>query len=112
MNYEIEEIKDVVLIRIIGSMMGGPEATKLADDFHKLVTEGKKRMIIDLANVDQMNSSGLGILIGGLSKVRNQGGNIKLLHVGKKPKSLLKITKLDCVFEVFEKEDEAIDSYN
>lgn len=112
MNYEIEEKNGVVIIRIQGAMMGGPEANQLAEEFHSLVQDGKNKIVIDLHNVDQMNSSGLGILIGGLSRVRNQGGNVKLLHVGKKPKSLLSITKLDCVFEMYENEDDAIGSYN
>jgi len=112
MNYEIEEKKDVVLIRIQGAMMGGPEANQLTEEFHSLVQDGKNKIVIDLKNVNQMNSSGLGILIGGLSRVRNQGGNVKLLNVEKKPRSLLSITKLDCVFEIYESEEEAVDSYS
>jgi len=59
-----------------------------------------------------MNSSGLGILIGGLTTVRNSGGELKLLHLPKKIQELLQITKLDRVFGIFEDEGEVVDSFS
>jgi len=111
MNFGTKEKAGVVIISLEGEMMGGPDAARLAELFHHLINEGNKQIIINLEKVDRMNSSGLGILIGGLTAVRNQGGDIKLLHVGKKPRALLQITKLDCIFEIYDDEDTAIGSY-
>ena len=111
MHFSVSEKKGVAVVVLEGDMVGGPDATLLSDKLHELIQAEKKRIILDMALVNYMNSSGLGILIGGLTAVRNQGGDIKLLHLASKLKELLRITKLDCVFDVFENEDEAIGSF-
>ena len=65
----------------------------------------------DLAKVDWMNSTGLGILISGLTTLRNNGGELKLANVTEKIQSLLTITKLITVFENFDSVEEAVGSF-
>jgi anti-sigma B factor antagonist len=111
MKFDLREKKDVVIITIEGKMVGGPDATLLSEKLHECIEAGKKRVLVDMAKVDWMNSSGLGILIGGLSTVRGRGGSLKLLHVGKKPRELFAITKLDRIFEMHDEEEAALASF-
>jgi anti-sigma B factor antagonist len=94
-----------------GELMGGPDARLLTEKLHELAEAGQKRIVLDLAAVDRINSSGLGILIGGLTALRNKGGDLKLVRVGKKPLELLRITKLERIFEIHPDEDQAIASF-
>lgn len=107
----VREKQGVVVFSVKGEMVGGPDATKVSEKIRSFLDEGKKKFLIDMENVEWMNSSGLGILIASLTTVKNHQGQLKLLHVQKKPMELLKITKLDRVFEVFEDEGEAIASF-
>ena len=111
MTLKEKEQDGVVVLEISGKIMGGPDATLLNEKLHELIDTGKTKVVADLAKVNWMNSSGLGILIGGLTTVRNSGGDLKLLHLNDKPQELLKITKLSRVFETFDDEDKAIGSF-
>jgi anti-sigma B factor antagonist len=111
MKFTVQEQSGVVLLRLEGPMIGGPDATLLSEKIHEFIAGGKIRFLVDLSKVDWMNSSGLGILIGGLSTVRSRGGQLKLLHVGKKARELLEITKLDRIFEILDQEEAAIASF-
>ncbi len=110
MNFTIEERHDVVIIRMDGDVVGGPDAAALSEKIRKFLSTGKKKFIIDLKSVRWMNSSGLGILIGCLTTVRNSNGKLNLLHIPHKVKDLLNLTKLNRVFQLFEDEDKAIES--
>lgn len=102
---------DVMIIKLQGDIIGGPDATGLTEKLHEILQQGVKNILVDLQQVQSMNSSGLGILIGAVTTVRNHGGDLKLLNVSSKPAQLLKITHLDCVFETFDNEDTAIASF-
>jgi anti-sigma B factor antagonist len=104
-------INDVVVLELSGKIMGGPDATLLNEKLHALVDDGKTKIVADLAKVNWMNSSGLGILIGGLTTMRNNNGDLKLANVTDKIQSLLMITKLITVFETFKSVDEAVASF-
>ena len=112
MKLTTREDKGIVILEPKGKIMGGPDATLLHDKLHELISQGKKKVVIDLAKVDWMNSTGLGILISGLTTMRNNGGELKLANVTEKIQSLLIITKLSTVFESFESVDQAAASFN
>jgi anti-sigma B factor antagonist len=111
MKLSTHEEKGVVIISPKGKIMGGPDATMLHDQLHELIGQNKKRVVIDLGKVDWMNSTGLGILISGLTTMRNNGGELKLANVTEKIQSLLTITKLITVFESYDSLEEAIASF-
>jgi anti-sigma B factor antagonist len=111
MNYDINERYNCVVLKFSGDLKGGPDASKFNDDLHDLIDEGKKQVIADLSNVKFMNSSGLGILIGGLTTMRNAGGNLKIAGADKKIESLLMVTKLITVFDSYRTLEEAVESY-
>ena len=105
------ESAGVVILELSGKIMGGPDATLLNDKLHELIEAGKIKIIANLKGVNWMNSSGLGILIGGLTTMRNSGGDLKLANITDRIQSLLMITKLLTVFESFDTIDQAIESF-
>lgn len=112
MNYSISEKYNCVVIDLKGRIMGGPDAQKFSDQIHKLIEEDKKNIILNLENVKFMNSSGLGILIGGLNTVRKNDGDIKLCNADKRISSLLMVSQLNTVFDHYTSLDEALEAYN
>ena len=94
-----------------GKIMGGPDATLLHEKLHELIEQNRKKVVIDLAKVEWMNSTGLGIMISGLTTLRNSGGELKLANVTEKIQSLLAITKLVTVFEAFDSVEDAVKSF-
>jgi anti-sigma B factor antagonist len=111
MKLSSRQVGDVVVLEPKGKIMGGPDATLLHDQLHDLIKENRKNVVIDLAKVDWMNSTGLGILISGLTTLRNNGGELKLANVTEKIESLLTITKLITVFENYDSVEEAVGSF-
>ena len=107
-----KEIEGVVVLELSGKIMGGPDASLLNDKLHELVEAGKIKVVVDLGKVNWMNSSGLGILIGALTTIRNNKGELKLANVTERIKSLFIITKLITVFESFDSVDEAVESFD
>ena len=111
MRFSINELGDVTVIQLNGNVMGGPDATNLNEELHKLVGQGKKKVVVDLGDVKFMNSSGLGMLIRALTTMRNAGGDMKLARASEKIESLLMVTKLITVFDHFEKVEEAAKAF-
>jgi anti-sigma B factor antagonist len=111
MNLKEKELNGIVVLELSGKVMGGPDANLLSEKLHELVDKEKTKVIADLSKVSWMNSSGLGILIGGLTTMRNNGGDLKLVNVTDRIKSLLIITKLITIFETFEKMEDALKSF-
>lgn len=102
---------DVVILEPKGKIMGGPDASLLHDKLYEYIEQNRKKVVIDLAKVDWMNSTGLGILISGYTTLRNHDGQLKLVNVTEKIHSLLTITKLVTVFEAYDSLDEAMKSF-
>ena len=102
---------EVAVLRLQGKIMGGPDATSLHEKLHELIEQGTRQVVVDLHLVDWMNSSGLGILIGGLSALRKSGGDLRLASVTDKIEEVLRITKLDRVFDIYGDIDTAVSSY-
>ena len=75
---------DVAVLHLQGKIMGGPDATSLHEKLHELIETGTRSVVIDLKDVDWMNSSGLGSLIGGLTAIRKSGGDLRLASVTEK----------------------------
>lgn len=101
----------VTVFHLDGNLMGGPDATALNAKLHDLVDAGKKHVVIDLKSVEFINSSGLGLLIGGASLMKNAGGGLKLANVSEKIVALIKIARLGPVFEIFASVQEAVTGF-
>lgn len=111
MNVQEKIVSNTVVLELSGKIMGGPDASLLNDKLHELIDKGQTKIIADIGGVEWMNSSGLGILISGLTTMRNNGGELKLANVTERIQSLLMITKLLTVFETYESVDQAIASF-
>ncbi|MFU8860619.1 MAG: STAS domain-containing protein [Cyclonatronaceae bacterium] len=112
MKYDISEKYNCAVIELNGNVLGGPHADKFREDLHNLIQQGRKNVIVDIGKVKFMNSSGLGILIGGLTTMRNAGGDLRICRADKKVESLLMVTHLTTIFKHYKTLDEAVQSYN
>ncbi|MCF8241138.1 MAG: STAS domain-containing protein [Melioribacteraceae bacterium] len=111
MKIKTREHYGAVVVELKGNVMGGPDAQEFNTLLHKLLDEDKKNLVVDLANVKFMNSSGLGMLISGFTTMKNGGGSLKLANATDKINSLLVITKLITIFEHYTSVEEAVKSY-
>ena len=102
----------VTVIRVDGNLMGGPDASALNSRLHELVEAGTCDVVIDLQDVQFMNSSGLGLLIGGVTAMKNAGGGLKLANASEKIMTLIKITKLEPLFDNFSSVTDAVASFH
>ncbi len=111
MSFKVSERYNCVVIEFSGNVMGGPDAVSLNEKLHELIENNQTNVVVNLANVKFMNSSGLGMLIGALTTMRKAGGDLRIANAGEKIRSLLIITKLITVFKHFKSLDEAVESY-
>jgi anti-sigma B factor antagonist len=111
MNYSVSEQDDIIVISLTGKIMGGPEATEINEKFNQLIDDKKLKVVIDLNEVEWMNSSGLGILIGAVSLFKNNNGQLRIINISERIQNLLKITKLAGIFETSNSLNEAISSF-
>ena len=88
----------------------GDEALK--DKINSLVLQGRKKLVLNLADVPYIDSAGLGEIVRTFTTVSRQGGSLKLLSLTKRITDLLSITKLLTVFETFDSESDALKSYS
>jgi anti-sigma B factor antagonist len=101
----------VLVIELDGELMGGPEA----DEFRRVIDEAlsadTNQVVVDMMNVKWMNSSGQGMLVGAVAKLRSTGGDLKLANLSERVRRPLQFTRLDSVFEQFDSVDEAIKTF-
>ena len=110
MRTKLVEKYNAVIIELKGNVMGGEDTKDFTETLHKLIDQGKTNVIVDLSGVKFMNSSGLGMLISGLTTMKRANGHLKLANVTDKIESLLIITKLITIFESYESVEEAVKS--
>lgn len=101
----------VTILSLQGAILGGPEANALNEELHRLIDAGRKQVVIDLSQVTLMNSSGLGMLIGGYTTMKNNGGELKLACLTPSVRKLIEITKLHTIFNPYDSVDEAVASF-
>jgi len=105
------EREGITLLDLKGRVTVGPEATALREKVAKLNQEGGCRLVLNLAHVDYIDSTGLGALTMCATSLRKNGGDVKLLNLNRRNIELLVMTKLATVFEIFTDEQDAINSY-
>ncbi len=105
------KVGSVTVLSLAGKIMGGPDAGRLNEKVHELIEAGAREVVVDLAQVQWMNSSGLGILISALSTLRNNGGELKLAGLTPRVRSLMTITRVIHVFETFDTAEQAVQSF-
>jgi len=102
---------DVTILDLSGDVRIGEGAVSLRDSIRNLSDQGKKKVLLNLAGVKYMDSTGVGELIANYTTVTRQGGQLKLLSLTDRIQNLLVITKLLTVFDSYENEAEALKSF-
>lgn len=106
------QVGDVTVIDANGRITLGEGSSTFRDSIRDLTASGNKKLLLNLADVSYIDSSGIGEMVSGFTSVTNQGGQLKLLNLTKRVKDLLQITKLYTVFEVFDDEAAAVRSFS
>jgi anti-sigma B factor antagonist len=104
-------VRDVLVLDMRGRITLGPETQSLRQKVKAALDAGYLRIVLDLGQVDYIDSSGLATLISASSSARSVGGELKLLHLTQQVNSLLQITRLSTVFEVFDSFEQACGSF-
>ena len=112
MTITTREVSHVTVVDIAGRITLGDETGQLRDTIRRLVAEDKKKIVLNLAAVDYIDSSGVGELVSSFTTVRNYGGELKLFALTKKVHDVLHVTKLYTVFDIKEDEFNAVKSFD
>jgi len=112
LQIDTREVAHVTILDISGRIILGDELDDLRSAIQDLLSQGKKKIILNLAGVDYIDSSGVGQLVGAYTTVRNSGGELKLLNLTQKVQDVLYITKLYTVFDVRDDEFTAVKSFD
>lgn len=104
-------LDDIVILDLSGRITIGEGSVALRDHIRQLIGSGETKFLLNLADVDYLDSSGLGQLVSAFTTIRGQGGSLKLLNLTSRLQDLLQITKLLTVFETYVSETEAIKSF-
>jgi anti-sigma B factor antagonist len=112
LKIETREVAHVIILDVKGRIVLGDEIGVLRNAVRGLVADGKKKIILNLADVDYIDSSGVGELVGCFTTVRNAGGELKLLKLSQKVQDVLYVTKLYTVFDIREDEFTAVKSFD
>jgi anti-sigma B factor antagonist len=111
LNIQERRIGDVTVLDMDGNIRIGGSNAALKNAISGLVAEGRNQIVLNLARVAYIDSSGLGELISGHVTLNNKGGEIKLLNLTQRLQELMTITKLLTIFEVYDNESRAVESF-
>jgi anti-sigma B factor antagonist len=105
------EVAGVNILDLSGRITLGEGSVQLRDAVRGLIGKGKKKILLNLGDVNYIDSSGLGELVSAFTTAKNQQADIKLLNLTRKVHDLLQLTKLVTVFDIYDDEASAITSF-
>jgi anti-sigma B factor antagonist len=105
------DVNGITVLDIDGRIVLGEESNSFREKVKGLLASGKKKIVLNLANVTYIDSAGLGTLVATFHSARSQGASLKLANLGAKFKEVLQVTKLMTVFDTYESEAAAIQSF-
>ena len=112
MKTSTRQVDGVTIVDLSGRITLGEGSVVLRDTVKELLSKGNKKILLNLGDVNYIDSSGIGELVSAFTTVTNQGGQLKLLSLNKRIQDLLQITKLYTVFECHDDEAAAIRSFS
>lgn len=112
MQIDERTVGDVLILDVKGRITLGEGDEILKDKVNSLLNQGNKKIVLNLAEVPYIDSAGLGEIVRTYTTVSRQGGSLKLLSLTKRITDLLAITKLLTVFETYESENDAVQSFS
>lgn len=105
------EVSGVTVVEIEGRIVLGDESNSFREHVKGLLAAGKKKVVLNMSNVTYIDSAGLGTLVATYSSARAQGAMLKLSNLGNKFREVLQVTKLFTVFDVYDTESAAVQSF-
>jgi anti-sigma B factor antagonist len=99
------------ILRLSGRLIVGQPVGELRDRLKQMAEQGRTKVVLDLENVDYIDSTGLGQVVIGFTSLQRAGGSLKLLNLNRRNVELLVLTKLSTVFELYDDEQEAVNSF-
>ncbi len=111
MKFTSREVDGITILDLSGKIVLGEGSVTIRDAVRDVLAKGSNKILLNLADINYIDSSGIGELVSALTAVKNAGGSLKLLQLTKKVKDLLQITKLYTVFDIYDDEAEALASY-
>lgn len=111
MKMKRRDVEGITILDLSGEMYGGADNMKLVDTVSELVEEKKLDLVLNLAKVKWISSTGLGIMVSARSRYAKDGGVIKLLQPNDRVLGILQVTRLNLIFDVFDAEEEALASF-
>ena len=105
------EVGNVTVIDMDGRITLGEGSALLRDLIRENLAKGQRNILLNLAGINYIDSSGLGELVSGYRLIKSEGGEVKLLNLNKKVTDLLQITKLYTVFDIHTQEHQALASF-
>jgi anti-sigma B factor antagonist len=112
MDIKERVVGGVSILDLSGKIVLGEGDVQVKERIKDLLSDGQRRILLNLAEVNYIDSAGLGTLIGSYTTAKRDGGSLKLVNLTKRIQDLLAITKLITVFETFDSEAEALASFN
>jgi len=106
-----KETNGVMVLALSGRITLGEESNQLRSHIKEMLSQGTKRLVLDLGNVSYIDSAGLGTLVAGYTSSQSQGASMKLANLTKRFNEQLNITKLVTVFDVYDSVDAAVKSF-
>src|SRR5579875_1870159 len=111
LTVKTRRIGNVAIVDLSGKITLGENTGILRDELRSLLAQGNKHIVLNMKDVNYVDSAGLGELVGAYTTAANQGGAVKLLHLQGKMRDLMQITKLHTIFPAFEDEQQAVSSF-
>ena len=111
MDFSTRQSDDITIVDLRGRITLGEGSVTVRDTVRDLLSNGQKRILLNLGGVNYIDSSGIGELVSAFTAAKKQGGELKLLSLTKKIHDLLQITKLYTVFDVKDDEALAVESF-
>jgi anti-sigma B factor antagonist len=111
LDIQQREREGITILEMKGRITVGPEATALREKVAQLNTGGERKLVLNMASVDYIDSTGLGALVMIATTLRKNSGNVKLVNLNRRNIELLIMTKLATVFEILSDEQDAVNSY-
>ncbi|HYV07124.1 MAG TPA: STAS domain-containing protein [Blastocatellia bacterium] len=111
MDIKERVVDGVSVLDLSGKIVLGEGDGQVRDRIKDLLADGQKKILLNLGEVNYIDSAGLGAMISSYTTVKRQGGQLKLVSLTKRIQDLLAITKLITVFETYDTEAEALSSF-
>jgi anti-sigma B factor antagonist len=101
----------IAILDLAGALTVGDAATVLRTTLREIISSGRSNVVLNLAEVDYIDSTGLGAMVVCFTSLRKSGGRLVLLSLNRRHLELLLLTKLSTVFEIFDDEQNAVNSF-